>query len=190
MFLSKERKYMRKLILIVLLMITPVSYATETPDATEVSMMSSIRHIAESILNSILPPIIQIPANVPEREIKCLADNIYFEAKNEPLEGQLAVAKVTLNRVDHPHYPKTVCGVVWQHAQFSWTKDGKSDIPDSKLIYSEIYSLAEEILLYDMGTDIISSDALYFHAVYIKPKWARKMRNPKRIGNHVFYEAK
>jgi len=58
------------------------------------------------------------------KEIKCLADNIYFEARNESVKGQVAVASVTKNRVKSKHYPNTICKVVWEHRQFSWTLDG------------------------------------------------------------------
>jgi len=65
-------------------------------------------------------------------EIKCLADNIYFEALTESDAGKIAVANVTMNRVKHPAFPNSVCDVVWEPKQFSWTHDGKSDKPDSE----------------------------------------------------------
>ena len=155
--------------------------------------------VRNDILDMIIPPMtIKIPNDVPKREIKCLADNIYFEAKNEPIEGKLAVAEVTLNRVEHPEYPKTVCGVVWQQskdrrtgrrvAQFSWTLDGKPDVPKSKETYEEIYALAEEVLLYGMDSAIVGPEALFYHATYVKPRWSRHMVKVMRIGNHIFYQ--
>jgi spore germination cell wall hydrolase CwlJ-like protein len=160
------------------------------------SMIEARNNVLDSIVDFI--PFVRIPNDVPEKEIKCLADNIYFEAKSEPLEGKMAVAEVTLNRVEHPQYPKTVCGVVWQQnkdrrtgrkvAQFSWTLDGRPDVPKSKETYQEIYALAEEILLYGMDSAIVGPQALFYHATYVKPRWSRQMEKIVRIGNHIFYQ--
>lgn len=193
------------MILVMMFVMNPVM-ADETAETTPTPILNSINDIGErmidvrnDILDMIIPPmIVKIPNDVPAKEIKCLADNIYFEAKNEPVEGQLAVAEVTLNRVEHPQYPKTVCGVVWQQnkdrrtgrkvAQFSWTLDGKPDVPKSKETYEEIYALAEEVLLYGMESAIVGPEALFYHATYVKPRWAKRMIKVMRIGNHIFYQ--
>lgn len=191
------------LVMMLFVMTMPVHADESTPeDATPI--LSSINSVGEAIIglrNDIIDfviPTIRIPKDVPAKEVKCLADNIYFEAKNEPYEGQLAVAQVTLNRVDHPEYPKTVCGVVWQQnkdrrtgrkvAQFSWTLDGKPDVPKSKTAYEQAYSVAEEALLYGTQSAIIGTEALFYHANYVKPRWARQMERIARIGNHIFYQ--
>ena len=192
---------MRRLMLIVMLLIsTPVMADEPTPILSTInSIGEGMIDVRNDILDMIIPPMtIKIPNDVPKREIKCLADNIYFEAKNEPIEGKLAVAEVTLNRVEHPEYPKTVCGVVWQQskdrrtgrrvAQFSWTLDGKPDVPKSKETYEEIYALAEEVLLYGMDSAIVGPEALFYHATYVKPRWSRHMVKVMRIGNHIFYQ--
>jgi spore germination cell wall hydrolase CwlJ-like protein len=142
-------------------------------------------------------PNVRIPKDVHPKEVKCLADNIYFEAKGEPYEGQLAVAQVTLNRLEHPQYPKTVCGVVWQQgkdrrtgrkvAQFSWTLDGKPDVPKSKTAYEQAYEVAEEVLLYGAQSAIIGTETLFYHANYVNPRW-RNVQRVARIGNHIFYQ--
>ncbi len=69
----------------------------------------------------------QVSTDLSERELGCLVANVYHEARGEDALGQGAVAHVTLNRVKSPAYPNTVCGVVWQKGQFSWTEDGRSD---------------------------------------------------------------
>jgi spore germination cell wall hydrolase CwlJ-like protein len=69
----------------------------------------------------------QASTDLSERELGCLVANVYHEARGEDVLGQAAVAHVTLNRVRLPAYPDSVCGVVWQKGQFSWTEDGKSD---------------------------------------------------------------
>lgn len=195
---------MRRLMLTLTLLLCSLTVNAE--DTTPTPILSAINSLGENIidvrndiLDMIIPPMtIRIPNDVPKREIKCLADNIYFEAKNEPIEGKLAVAEVTLNRVEHPEYPKTVCGVVWQQnkdrrtgrkvAQFSWTLDGKPDVPKSKETYEEIYALAEEVLLYGMDSAIVGPEALFYHATYVKPRWSRQMVRVMRIGNHIFYQ--
>lgn len=132
-----------------------------------------------------------------EIEKECLAKNIYFEAAYEPEEGMVAVAQVTKNRVLHPQYPKTYCGVVWQNnvdkrtgkrvAQFSWTLDGKPDVPHNKDIYKFALEIAEEVLLNQRDSDIIGDDVYNYHAVYVNPRWAKHMNKTAKIGNHLFY---
>lgn len=134
---------------------------------------------------------------LPVEEIECLAKNIYFEARNESEEGMIAVAQVTKNRVENPNYPKTYCGVVWQVtknkrtgkkvAQFSWTLDGKPDVPHNQDIYSESLLIAEKMLQNKLNSDIIPEDVYHYHAVYVKPRWASRMQRVAKIGNHLFY---
>lgn len=132
-----------------------------------------------------------------QKEKECLAKNIYFESAYEPEEGKLAVAKVTKNRVNHPRYPSTFCDVVWQIntdkrtgkrvAQFSWTLDGKPDVPRNKTAYQTALKIAEEVLLNIRDSDIIDNDVYHYHAVYVKPRWSRYMQRVAKIGNHLFY---
>lgn len=193
----------RLMILVMLLMMNPVK-ADETAETIPTPILTSINDMALAVIEfrddllGMMVPSVRIPKDVPPKEVKCLADNIYFEAKSEPYEGQLAVAQVTLNRVEHPQYPKTVCGVVWQQnkdrrtgrkvAQFSWTLDGRSDVPKSKSGYEQAYAVAEEVLLYGTQSAIIGTDALFYHANYVKPRWARQMERVVQIGNHIFYQ--
>ncbi len=195
---------MRRLMILVMMLFVMTAHADESTPEDAKPILASINNFGEAIIEirndilNIVIPEIRIPKDVHPKEVKCLADNIYFEAKNEPIEGKLAVAEVTLNRVEHPQYPKTVCGVVWQQnkdrrtgrkvAQFSWTLDGKPDVPKSKETYAEIYALAEEVLLYGMESAIVGSDTLFYHATYVKPRWSRQMVRVVRIGNHVFYQ--
>jgi len=128
------------------------------------------------------------------KEIKCLAEAIYYESAQEPYEGKLAVAQVVLNRVDHPNYPKNICSVVYQKTvnnenivicQFSWTcynhpiKD-RHKWEEALIIARK--SLTQEVL----HVKLASMKALYFHANYVNPGW-NKQRIVARIGNHIFY---
>lgn len=118
-------------------------------------------------------------------EVLCLALNIYHEARGESIEGQIAVAQVTMNRVESEHFPGTVCGVVWQPYQFSWTLEAPLPVlePDSWLraahIAHQVYSGCVRPLV---GT------SLHYHADYVSPNWASKLEYHSKIGAHIFYE--
>ena len=131
------------------------------------------------------PPVTVTP--LPDtKELKCLADNIYFESLIEPIAGQIAVANVTMNRVKSEWFPNTVCEVVWQSKQFSWTHDGRSDTPLVGKQYNAIYKLAE--MVYTGKINDITEGATFYHADYVTPAWAKKMdRKVVKIGRHIFY---
>ena len=128
----------------------------------------------------------QIKQELLNKEIKCLADNIYHEAAFEPYDGQLAVAQVTINRTHYKQYPKTICGVVYDANQFSWTKH-IPPIKDDK-VYEAIKKLAQIVLTKHVRSSIIDRDVLYYHATYIEqPDWASMHPVAAVIGQHVFY---
>jgi len=117
--------------------------------------------------------------------IECLAKNIYFEARGESEDGQIAVANVTLNRVDHPDFPDDICSVVYQKKQFSWTYRLKNKTPKDIKVYKDIYNLAENVYYNQIGD--ITDGALFFHATRIKPYWSKKMTEVAIIDKHIFY---
>lgn len=117
-------------------------------------------------------------------QTECLAKNIYFEARNQPIEGQYAVAEVTMNRVAQHGWPSTVCEVVQQKNQFSWFWDGKSDTPREKLAWAQARKVAFDYLV--RPTDY-TYGATYYHATYVKPKWKDKFTRTIAIGSHEFY---
>jgi spore germination cell wall hydrolase CwlJ-like protein len=131
-----------------------------------------------------------------EIEVICLAKNIYFESRNQPLVGRLAVAQVTLNRRNSPKFPSTLCKVVKQYrwvgerkvCQFSWYCDGKSDTPKNK---ERWYGALQEaaFILTDNGKFDIVNGALWYHADYTKPVWAKKLRKTVQINEHIFYDS-
>lgn len=124
-----------------------------------------------------------------KRQIDCLADNIYHEAGHEPKNGKVAVALVTLNRVEDPRFPKDICGVVKQKTnstcQFSWfcSKVNVNRASDAYLAAKEValYVYANYEKLYD-----ITKGALYYHADYVNPGW--KLQKTVVIGRHIFYK--
>ncbi len=121
-------------------------------------------------------------------QVNCLAENIYFEARGESRLGQLAVAWVTLNRVNNDNFPDSICGVVWEDGQFSWTNDGKSDEPTDIDAWIDAQSIAWQVY-YSHGEQFDPTDgATMFHATYVKPKWRHDFEQTSRIDNHVFYK--
>lgn len=119
-------------------------------------------------------------------EIECLATNIYFEALTESEAGQVAVANVTMNRVKSKHFPNSVCEVVWEPKQFSWTHDGKSDRPSSQKKYKEVYEIAKAV--YNGDIIDITEGATFYHADYVNPPWAKVMDRVTQIDRHIFYK--
>ncbi len=122
------------------------------------------------------------------RELKCLADNIYYEAGNQSTTGKLAVAAVTINRVKSPKFPKSVCSVVYQKTrgtcQFSWVCEGKKRIR-SQQQYAESKRIAEKVLLSGANHGIFGRNVLFYHADYVNPRW--NLRRVTKIGDHIFY---
>lgn len=121
-----------------------------------------------------------------KEQIACLAKNVYFEARGESQAGQIAVANVTMNRVKSKHFPNTVCDVVWESKQFSWTHDGKSDTPRDPAKYKEIYKLAAKV--YNGKVTDITEGSTFYHADYVNPSWSQVMDQVTKIGTHIFYK--
>jgi len=131
--------------------------------------------------------------------IMCLALNVYHEAKNQSLAGQIAVAEVVMNRVDDPRYPNNVCDVVKQgltykwkpsvpirnQCQFSWYCDGKSDVAKEKDAWEESISVAKGV--YYGYLDAYLEGATHYHAYYVNPSWAETKTYITRIDDHIFY---
>jgi N-acetylmuramoyl-L-alanine amidase len=119
-------------------------------------------------------------------DIECLAMNIYHEARGEPIVGQIAVAQVTMNRVEHEYFPDDVCSVVWQDDQFSWTNNGKPKPIHNRDSYRVALSIAQTV--YHKEEDDPTEGALFYHADYISaPLWTRNMEISTIIGTHIFY---
>ncbi len=126
-------------------------------------------------------------------EWRCLAEAMYFEARGENLEGQLAVAEVILNRVDSTLYPDSVCRVVKQGAdrkgcQFSYMCDGLKEHVANRSVFDRIGKVAWLMLAGKPRT--LTDEALYFHATSVRPSWSRSYVRTAKIGRHVFYRPK
>jgi spore germination cell wall hydrolase CwlJ-like protein len=160
------------------------------------------------------PPVVEevvVPVEEPDLpydnpQLQCLALNIYHEARSDNYAGRMAVADVTLNRVEHTRFPDTVCGVVQQaklsdwhlergrevplkhKCQFSWFCDGLDDEPLDEDCWQEAQLLAYNVLANNEMRGI-TEGATHYHATYVLPKWSkdRNMRLIGRIGAHIFY---
>jgi spore germination cell wall hydrolase CwlJ-like protein len=118
-----------------------------------------------------------------DSELNCLAVGIYYEAKGEPLAGQLAVADVILNRTESGRFPGSVCGVVTQRGQFAFVRAGKLPTPPSNGQWKKALAVAQVAMKDEWDSPV--PEALYFHARYVKPSWKRARVGT--VGNHVFY---
>ena len=124
-----------------------------------------------------------------KKQVDCLADNIYYEAGYEPEKGKVAVALVTLNRVQDERFGKDICSVVKQKVnstcQFSWFCEGKKHVTNNF-----VYNQAREIAVYVYANyekmHDITQGALYYHADYVNPRW--KLERTTTIGRHIFYK--
>lgn len=115
----------------------------------------------------------------------CLAMNIYHEARGESIAGQIAVAQVTMNRVEHKSWPDTVCEVVYQKKQFSWTHTIKDHTPHDNDAWETAKSIASTV--YTGEEDDYVHGAVFYHADYVTPFWAKSYEKVTQIGTHIFY---
>ncbi len=138
----------------------------------------------------------EITAMVRDKQLNCLAQNIYHEAGYEPFEGKAAVAQVTLNRVESGKFPNDICKVVYQKnvvydkvlCQFSWYCEGKGGVrPKNDVAYQQSMEAAKKVLLEGFRLPSLTN-AMYYHADYVNPKWNKE--KVAKIGRHIFYSDK
>ena len=129
---------------------------------------------------------------IEEKQLACMAKNIYYEAGNETYEGKIAVARVVMNRVRHG-FASNPCNVIYQKTsiedkiicQFSWVCDERPDPNKNTLKYKESMSAAYEVMILGMHKEMLPNSALFFHSSGVEPNWP--YRKLKQIGNHIFY---
>ena len=135
-----------------------------------------------------------VTAEMRDKQLDCLAKNIYHEAKGEPFEGKVAVAQVTINRAASGQFPSDICKVVYQKnvvydkvlCQFSWyCEQATAAKPKNTAAYKECQIVARQVLLEEFRLPSLKQ-ALYFHGSHINPGWKRE--KVATIGNHVFYK--
>lgn len=181
-------------------------------DQDELATLDMVEEISEPAVRFVTSEIVQVLPEEPEveiapvrdaaslreltstididgemsREVTCLAQAVYFEARGESLDGQLAVARVVVNRAESSTFPDDYCSVVTQRAQFSFVRGGRIPTPNHG---SSAWSRAQAIarIAHRDLWDSPAQDSLYFHARYVSPSWARRMTARATIENHIFY---
>lgn len=125
-------------------------------------------------------------------EVMCLAKNIYFEAGTQSDIGKRAVGLVTLNRVKSGKFKNTLCGVISQKQQFSWYNDSRSNNPPMKSAnWQKSLTIAKRLVndSVDNRVNDFTKGSMYFHAIYVRPAWRKRMRIVIQIDQHKFYRA-
>jgi spore germination cell wall hydrolase CwlJ-like protein len=133
-----------------------------------------------------------LAGGIREKSEKCLTEAIYFEARGEPVRGQMAVAQVVMNRVFSGYYPNNVCGVVYQNAdhhlgcQFTFACDGVREVVDEPDAWERARRIARDTLDGKLWLDEIGK-ATHYHAYWVHPSWVHEMLKLNKIGVHTFY---
>lgn len=174
-----------------------IAYAIDLPaqKGKTVSMIASYESTESE------PNFLSLPASITPQDRDCLARNIYFEAKNQSISGQMAVGVVTLKRVESNKFPDDICGVVkFTHhkyasgfpvkhkCHFSWYCDGKTDKPADRRAWTVAQNVADALLSKESGITDMTNGADHYHADYIDPpRWTQNMVKVAQIDNHIFY---
>lgn len=135
-------------------------------------------------LRDLVGSITAMPSIELSEDMQCLATAVYFESKGEPLEGQLAVAEVIMNRVASGRWADSICGVVYQRGQFSFAWDRRSDVPSNQALWRVAQAIA--IIAATDNWEDVSRNATHFHATHVTPNW-RGLRKVGQVGHHIFY---
>lgn len=153
---------------------TPDTIVPEQPSASATSPSGSLGDLVAQLRSS----------QAGSRELECLAIGVYFEARSEPLAGQLAVGEVIANRARSGRFPSTYCGVLFQRSQFSFVRGGRLPaVPGASRQWQNAVAIAR-IVDQDL-TSSTASKALFFHAKRVSPGW--RLKRVASIGNHIFY---
>jgi len=194
-FNKKTLKILSSILLIFVIYCVVLSYAKERIEDTAMAhtvggyeKVQSVKKQQEEIIQKNIKKEKKKYLSSNAKAITCLADNIYYEAGNEPRNGKIAVAGVTLNRMRNPKFPSNVCSVVYQRTsrvcQFSWTcmrRPAKDPV-----LYAEAKDIAKKVLTSEINTRIVvNKDVLFYHADYVNPRW--RLERVTKIGRHIFY---
>lgn len=172
--------------------------ATIDGDVAAINQVGDAARIADNVIKAAeaavprpraLPELVSAyqRTDISDAEQDCLASAVYFEARGEQIEGQLAVAEVVLNRVASKKYPDTICEVVEQPWQFSFV-NATGSIPDAdRTSKSWKNAVAISTIALDKLAKEVSEDVLWYHADYVAPSWGKSMDREKKVGLHIFY---
>ena len=163
-------------------------------DATEAEHLGAFADQMVALADAVLPrprslgELINAYAGfaTDDQQQDCLANAVYFEARGEPIEGQLAVAEVVLNRTESGRYPTTICDVVTQPAQFSFVRNGIIPSADRNCdAWRRAVAIAR--IAENGATRLLPRDVLWYHADYVSPSWGHRLARNTKIGLHIFY---
>lgn len=157
----------------------------ELPEEVEAHSQTSADDVPQA--DSLRELVAAMPATGSlSEELQCLAGAVYFESRGEPLDGQLAVAQVIINRAQDRRWPSSYCSVVHQRAQFSFVKNGRMPrIRTASSAWKRAQAIAR--IAHRGLWDSSARDAVYFHAKYVRPKWSHRKVAVATINTHVFY---
>jgi spore germination cell wall hydrolase CwlJ-like protein len=169
----------------------PPSLGFATAEGQTAEELNALRPFADLPIRPMRPFILKASGEDRARAVECLAQAVYYEAAREPQVGQEAVAQVVLNRMRHPAYPKTVCGVVYQGSaratgcQFTFTCDGSLAYAPVPALWKRARAVAERAL--NGYVDKTVGSATHYHAQYVAPYWAPTLVKMAQVGQHIFY---
>lgn len=135
--------------------------------------------------------LLSLPVPKSDKQMSCLAEALYFEARGEPIKGQLAVGEVILNRVEDARYPSSICRVVNQGTgrrfacQFTYTCDGKLETVHERKPYEISLKIAK--ILMTTHDRKLTKGSTHYHSNYVDPKWSKKFERVAKFGRHIFY---
>ena len=135
--------------------------------------------------------LLSLPVPKSGKQMSCLAEALYFEARGEPITGQLAVGEVILNRVEDSRYPSSICKVINQGTgrrfacQFTYTCDGKLETVHERKAYEMALKLAK--ILITTHDRKLTKGSTHYHSNYVNPKWSKKFERVAKYGRHIFY---
>ena len=135
--------------------------------------------------------LLSLPVPKSDKQMSCLAEALYFEARGEPIKGQLAVGEVILNRVEDRRYPSSICKVVNQGTgrrfacQFTYTCDGKLETVHERKPYEIALKIAK--ILLTTHDRKLTRGSTHYHSNYVDPKWSKKFERVAKFGRHIFY---
>ncbi|WP_299346636.1 cell wall hydrolase, partial [uncultured Maritalea sp.] len=146
-------------------------------------------------LKDFTPTLTQASMDATKKQHWCMATAIYFEARGESYRGQVAVAQVVRNRVKHKAYPNSICSVVFQNqswknrCQFSFACDGVPERVNEQAAWKQAEEIATKVIQGDIYLPNVAN-ATHYHANYVHPKWAPKLKKLTQVGVHIFYRFK
>ena len=156
-------------------------------DVADLFGLTKVRRPSEWTSSKLL----SLPVPKSNKQMSCLAEALYFEARGEPIQGQLAVGEVILNRVEDTRYPSSICKVINQGTgrrfacQFTYTCDGKLETVHERKPYEMALKIAKILMTTHDGK--LTRGSTHYHSNYVNPKWSKKFERVAKFGRHIFY---